>query len=455
MRILAAILITLLLVSGVSAQPVAQPAGMNSSVIVTVVTGADGTTNNLRFTLSGTFSGDPYSVTLDQPGDLQPGTTNSYNFIVPHTFCEMFQFEMRLDGGDSWVGTQVSIMIDSVEVWFNSAFADGSPLTDTSWRGGTWDGTSAYQSRCPMTPVSVTFVTGANGTADNPFFNIEGDFSASPYRHYLNQTGDLQPNQSDIYQYLVPMDFCQMTGWKLDKPTTAGIDDDWLANEIDISIDSTLVFFDAVFHEVGPITSSSQLGGTWDGTDAYQSRCAGDSGVLVIPDVALTQLVVPTQLPTLVSVPPGGVLAGTPIQIAPGIINRVFATATPFPMIVGNPQLLPTETPFPSEVGNLQLRETPVPTAVNPGVSQCPGAPPSRLSVGGQGRVTPTGTSNRLRLQPSTSAAILGNIPPGGAFVVLAGPTCANGYAWWQVNYSGIIGWTAEGSGGEYWTEPL
>lgn len=412
MRILAAVLIVLVSATSV----MAQPAGMNSSVIVTVVTGSDGTSDNLQLTLSGTFPGDPYSVILDQPGDLQPGTSNSYNVVVPHTMCEMFQFELRLDGSDSWLGTEVSITIDSVEMWFNSAFDDGSALTDTTWRGGTWDGTDAYRSFCSMTPVEVSFVTGANGTADNPFFYLTGDFSASPYRYFVNQPSDLQPNQTDTYEFLVPMDFCQMTGWTIDKPTTAGIDDDWLANEIDITVDGDQVFFDAVFSEVGPIVSGSNTGGTWDGTEAYQNRCSDvaiDPGVIVIPGLEMTPIIVP----------PGGLQLITPV-ITPEVID---------PQIIVQPLASATPT--------------------SAGVSQCSGALPSRLTVGGEGRVTP-GAPNRLRAQPTTSAGILGNIPAGGMFAVIGGPTCADGYAWWQVNYNGLVGWTAEGSSSQYWLEP-
>ncbi|MBN1965441.1 MAG: SH3 domain-containing protein [Anaerolineae bacterium] len=84
----------------------------------------------------------------------------------------------------------------------------------------------------------------------------------------------------------------------------------------------------------------------------------------------------------------------------------------------------------------------------------CPGAPPSRLAVGGQGRVLLTTTPNNLRDQPATGT-ILGQIPPGGAFTVLAGPQCAAGLAWWQVDHNGTVGWTAEGDSGGYWLEPL
>lgn len=92
----------------------------------------------------------------------------------------------------------------------------------------------------------------------------------------------------------------------------------------------------------------------------------------------------------------------------------------------------------------------PAPSAVT-----CPGFMPSRLRPGGRGRVTP-GAGNRLRTDPSTSAAQIGLIPGSAAFDVLAGPVCdPAGRAWFQVAYSGLIGWTAEGQGSEYWTEPI
>jgi hypothetical protein len=82
---------------------------------------------------------------------------------------------------------------------------------------------------------------------------------------------------------------------------------------------------------------------------------------------------------------------------------------------------------------------------------------PSRLSAGQFGRVTP-GLPNALRSQPSRDrnfSAILGEIPPGGIFRIIQGPQCGDGLAWWQVDYQGIIGWTAEGQGTTYWLEPV
>lgn len=87
----------------------------------------------------------------------------------------------------------------------------------------------------------------------------------------------------------------------------------------------------------------------------------------------------------------------------------------------------------------------------------CPPGLPPRLVVGAQGRVTP-GPSNALRSQPSRDgriSAVIGSIPGGGVFTVLNGPACADGYAWWQVSYQGVVGWTPEGEGRTYWLEPL
>jgi hypothetical protein len=50
---------------------------------------------------------------------------------------------------------------------------------------------------------------------------------------------------------------------------------------------------------------------------------------------------------------------------------------------------------------------------------------------------------------------VIGQIPGGTVFVVVSGPQCVSGYAWWQVNYNGVTGWTAEGQGNDYWLEPV
>lgn len=80
----------------------------------------------------------------------------------------------------------------------------------------------------------------------------------------------------------------------------------------------------------------------------------------------------------------------------------------------------------------------------------------SRLYPGAQGRVTP-GLPNVVRVEPvqGNGNAILAYIPAGDVFTVLSGPACGNGITWWQVEYSGVIGWTPEGQWSTYWTEPV
>jgi hypothetical protein len=85
-----------------------------------------------------------------------------------------------------------------------------------------------------------------------------------------------------------------------------------------------------------------------------------------------------------------------------------------------------------------------------------PCAPSPRLSVGSTGRVTP-GLPNTVRSAPGVYGTYrVGQIPGGGVFSVISGPQCANdGRWWWQVNYNGLVGWTAEGQNYTYWLEPL
>lgn len=61
--------------------------------------------------------------------------------------------------------------------------------------------------------------------------------------------------------------------------------------------------------------------------------------------------------------------------------------------------------------------------------------------------------SNRMRSGAGTSNSVIDTIDPGEEFDIIGGPSCANGYVWWQVRYSNRTGWTAEGSDGQAWIE--
>jgi len=85
----------------------------------------------------------------------------------------------------------------------------------------------------------------------------------------------------------------------------------------------------------------------------------------------------------------------------------------------------------------------------------CPNFLPSRLVVGGWGRVsTVPYLPNNIRSFASYSGGVIGQIPAGAAFSVLSGPICGENTAWFQVNYNGVVGWTVEGNGSTYWLEP-
>ncbi|MCA9906299.1 MAG: SH3 domain-containing protein, partial [Anaerolineae bacterium] len=79
---------------------------------------------------------------------------------------------------------------------------------------------------------------------------------------------------------------------------------------------------------------------------------------------------------------------------------------------------------------------------------------PARLTAGDRARVVP-GDANNLRDQPSTSGSRIGQVPGGAEFLVLDGPAFGDDLRWWLIDYNGLIGWTVEGQGTEYWLEPL
>ncbi len=83
----------------------------------------------------------------------------------------------------------------------------------------------------------------------------------------------------------------------------------------------------------------------------------------------------------------------------------------------------------------------------------CEGFVESRLVAGHIGRVVP-GPANNVREEPSTDSLIVAKIAGGERFMVLEGPVCAEGMAWWRVAFQNWEGWTSEGRGENYWLEP-
>src|SRR5258708_29653676 len=94
------------------------------------------------------------------------------------------------------------------------------------------------------------------------------------------------------------------------------------------------------------------------------------------------------------------------------------------------------------------------PVPVSAQTTTCPNAPTPRLAIGREAHVT-AGSANNLREQPSKSAKLLTQIPGDSLIFVIGGPVCADGFNYWQVQYSDQTGWTPEGSGNRYFIAPL
>jgi len=107
----------------------------------------------------------------------------------------------------------------------------------------------------------------------------------------------------------------------------------------------------------------------------------------------------------------------------------------------------PTATPSPTAVPS----PTPTATATLP---LCDGAPPPILSVGMRVAVTP-GISNRFRQTPGLDGRVIGRIDAGSELLILGGPECVDRYRWWQVDFAGTTGWTADGQGNDHWLVPV
>jgi serine/threonine protein kinase len=104
------------------------------------------------------------------------------------------------------------------------------------------------------------------------------------------------------------------------------------------------------------------------------------------------------------------------------------------------------------------LTPTAFPTLMgNPG-EICPGSPvPARLQVGMNAFVEPGGVANRVRDNPGkATGVIIGFMQPGAGFEIIGGPECdpMEQIRWWQVDFNGLIGWTAEGELEEYYLMP-
>ena len=121
-------------------------------------------------------------------------------------------------------------------------------------------------------------------------------------------------------------------------------------------------------------------------------------------------------------------------------------TLTPWATITPRPTLtpFPTFTPWPSATPGSPLG-TGCEYARNPQI----------VAVGDVVAVTSTGAAVRLRAYPNTSGTLLQELATGTRMTVLSGPSCADGYRWWQVQLEtgGMTGYLADSYASNYWIE--
>lgn len=87
----------------------------------------------------------------------------------------------------------------------------------------------------------------------------------------------------------------------------------------------------------------------------------------------------------------------------------------------------------------------------------CGTAPAPRLTLNDQARVTfNDGTDLNIRTAPAGDYIM--QIPEGTVVNVVSGPSCADNYFWWQVQFQSenvtVGGWAAEGDAEDYYLEP-
>ena len=72
-------------------------------------------------------------------------------------------------------------------------------------------------------------------------------------------------------------------------------------------------------------------------------------------------------------------------------------------------------------------------------------APAAKFAINDRVQVTCSGGGLNVRATPSTSGTLLATQPDGTLGTVIGGPTAANGFNWWNINYdTGADGWSVE-----------
>lgn len=139
------------------------------------------------------------------------------------------------------------------------------------------------------------------------------------------------------------------------------------------------------------------------------------------------------------------------------VISACTMTSVPSPDVESRGITAIPNQVLPTETDNAQATDDPTrsPVMTAEAAIDCPNAPAIRLIVQGRGRVTDDNDDTlNLRNGPGTSFDILKALNPGDEFMVIDGPTCADGFTWFRVRHGNNRGWIAEGDREGYYVEP-
>jgi len=139
-------------------------------------------------------------------------------------------------------------------------------------------------------------------------------------------------------------------------------------------------------------------------------------------------------------------LTATPeIQIFTQVVTEIV-TPTPYP--TSSPR--PTPTPVPSPTPTWDPLSAPIYYPLEDCVA-------SRLYVGDKAMVSLKGGPNGIRYgRDLRYDTIIGYAQPGSVIEISGGPWCSFGWIVWLVRTAdGLVGYTPEGDGNEYWLLPV
>lgn len=155
--------------------------------------------------------------------------------------------------------------------------------------------------------------------------------------------------------------------------------------------------------------------------------------------------------------------------VSPGLANRVRSAASLDAVIIGNIQASEVVDVLQGPICNrgyywYRVQNERISGWTVEGIDgdywllyhiDCPQSPPTRLTKGMTAVVLP-GLANFVRDGVGTNGTdILGRLAAGTRFEITDHPQCdTDGMRWYPIQNEQISGWTAAGSGDEYWIEP-